>query len=146
VTQHDAFDHHLPMLTTSQAERLRQLVADDFLTRHGVRPTITGDVVEYDRRRNPLTGLAQRCRTVAEQHWPELVAWHFTRLEGASRGGEGADELLRQTFLRLVTSDAFPEDAAGHFREVATRTPKDFLNLVTGNGAGSSRRETRVVI
>ncbi|UQA93798.1 immunity 49 family protein [Streptomyces halobius] len=116
MTQHHAPDAHLPMLTVPQAERLRNLAADYFLARDGTRPTIGGGAVERGGRLSPLTALAQRCRTVAERHWPELVAEHFARLESASQGDEGAAELLRQTYLRLLPADAFPADAAGHFR------------------------------
>ncbi|MEU9120145.1 immunity 49 family protein [Streptomyces sp. NPDC048506] len=116
MTRHHAPDAHLPMLTVPQAERLRHLAADYFLARDGIRPTVEEGAVERDGRLSPLTALAQRCRTVAEQHWPELVAEHFARLESASQGGEGAEELLRQSYLRLLPADTFPADAAGHFR------------------------------
>ncbi|MEV5750561.1 immunity 49 family protein [Actinoallomurus sp. NPDC052308] len=109
-------DAHLPVLTVPQAERLRGLVADHFRTRWGVRPVVEGGAVAHDGHLHPLTNLAQRCRTVPEEHWPELVAEHFTRLESASQGGEDRAELLRRTCLRLVSGDAFAGPAADRFR------------------------------
>ncbi|MEU2284880.1 immunity 49 family protein [Streptomyces sp. NPDC013178] len=118
MTQHDAPDAHLPLLTVAQAGRLRALTADHFAARHGIRPTVDTDVVEYDGHRHPLTNLARWCRDAPEEAWPELVRQHFTRLESASRGDEDAPELLRHTRLRLLPSDALPADAVDQFRHV----------------------------
>ncbi|MFF8974503.1 immunity 49 family protein [Streptomyces sp. NPDC014995] len=118
MTQHDAADAHLPALTVAQADRLRGLTADHFAARHGIRPTVEADVVEYDGHRHPLTNLARWCRDAPEETWPDLVRQHFTRLDSASRGDEDARELLRHTRLRLLPSDAFPADAADRFRYV----------------------------
>lgn len=118
MTQHDASDAHLPLLTVAQADRLRSLTADHFAARHGIRPTVEADVLEYDGHRHPLTNLARWCLDAPEDAWPELVRQHFTRLESASRGDEDAQELLRHTRLRLLPSDAFPADAADQFRYV----------------------------
>ncbi len=104
------------MLTFPQAERLRSLTADHFLTRRGIRPLVEGDAVLWDGHRNPLLNLAHQCRAAAEEHWPQLVAQHFIRLESASQGGESAPELLERTFLRLVPDDAFQGETANGFR------------------------------
>ncbi|MEV6177251.1 immunity 49 family protein [Streptomyces sp. NPDC052015] len=118
MTQHDAPDAHLPVLTVAQADRLRALAADHLAARHGIRPTVAADSVEAGGHRHPLTNLARWCRDAPEETWPELVRQHFTRLESASRGDEDAQELLRHTRLRLLPSDALPSDAVGHFRYV----------------------------
>ncbi|MDG5807950.1 immunity 49 family protein [Streptomyces ossamyceticus] len=121
MTQHDTPDADLPVLTVLQAERLRDLVSSYFFARYGVRPTITGGVVEHGGHRNPLATLAQKLRTVPEELWPGQVGGHFSRLEAASRGGnEGAEELLAQSYLRLLPSDALPAD--GHFGYVRAVT------------------------
>ncbi|MEV5981859.1 Imm49 family immunity protein [Streptomyces sp. NPDC052114] len=116
MNEHDAPDPHLPMLTYPQAERLRSLTADHFLTRHGIRPRVEGDAVLRDGRRHPLLNLAHQCRAAAEEYWPQLVEQHFTRLESASQGGESAAEILGRTVLRLVADDSFPGETANGFR------------------------------
>ncbi|WP_433179392.1 immunity 49 family protein [Actinoallomurus sp. CA-150999] len=137
MSQNHTPDVHLPMLTVPQAERLRGL-AYDYFARRGVRPTVEGGAVTHDGRLSPLTTLAQRCRTTPEEHWPELVAEHFARLEGASQGGEGREELLRQSYLRLVSGDAFAGDAADHFRY--TRPVAEDLLLALALNAPTSVR------
>ncbi|MFJ8503758.1 immunity 49 family protein [Streptomyces avermitilis] len=119
MTQHHAPDAHLPMLTVPQAARLRDLTATYFFTRHGVRLAVEGGTVEHDGHLRPLTALAQRCRAEAEERWPEMVEQHFIRLEAASQGGESAQELLRQTRLRLLPADALPSDDFRYTRPVA---------------------------
>ncbi|MEV6398867.1 immunity 49 family protein [Streptomyces sp. NPDC051907] len=114
----NASDAHLPMLTVPQAARLRSLTADYFSARRGVRLTVEGAAVEYDGHVNPLTNLAQRCRTVAEEYWPEMVEQHFARLETASQGGENAQEMLRHAYLRLVPDDFTPAPATDGFAYV----------------------------
>ncbi|MEU6818987.1 immunity 49 family protein [Streptomyces atriruber] len=117
MNEHHAPDPHLPMLTLPQAECLRSLTADHFLTRHGIRPRVEGDAVLWgDGRRSPLPNLAHQCRATAEEHWPRLVEQHFTTLDNASRGGESAQELLDRTVLRLLPDDAFPGEMANAFR------------------------------
>ncbi|WP_345434022.1 immunity 49 family protein [Actinoallomurus vinaceus] len=125
------------MLTVPQAERLRGL-AYDYFARRGGRPAVEGGAIAHDGRLSPLTTLAQRCRTIPEEHWPELVAEHFTRLEGASQGGEGREELLRQSYLRLVSGDAFDGDAADHFR-YARPVAEDLLVALALNAPTSVR-------
>lgn len=105
------------MLTFPQAERLRSLTAEYFLTHRGIRPRIEGDAVLWgDGHRSPLPNLAHKCRAVAEEHWPGLVEQHFTHLAEASRGGENVQELLDGTVLRLLPDDAFPGEMANSFR------------------------------
>ncbi|MEV0977445.1 immunity 49 family protein [Streptomyces sp. NPDC049915] len=105
------------MLTGPQAARLRSLAVDHLGAGHD-DIVVTGTDVLHSGRRSPLTTLAQRCRDIPEEQWPELVRQHFARLENASRGDEDAEELLRGTRLRLLPDDAFPEEAAGSFRYV----------------------------
>lgn len=116
MIQNDLPDAHLPMLTVPQAERLRALVADHLAARRGARPVVEGEAVTQDGHLYPLTTLAQRCRTVPEDEWPQLVAAHFTHLEDASQGGEERADLLRHTRLRLLAAGAFPGRVADHFR------------------------------
>ncbi|MEK8144337.1 hypothetical protein NKH18_28330 [Streptomyces sp. M10(2022)] len=86
----------------------------------------------------PLTTLAQRCRAAEQDHWPALIAHHFTELESASRGGEGTQELRRQTYLRLLPADAFDGEAAGDFRY--TRQPAEgLLTALALDSPGSIR-------
>ncbi|MEV7192462.1 Imm49 family immunity protein [Streptomyces sp. NPDC093510] len=119
MNEHLAPDPHLPMLTFPQAERLRNLTADHFLSRRGIRPRIEGDAVLWgDGHRSPLLNLAHQCRTVAEEHWPRLVEEHFTRLDNASQGGENAQELLAGVVLRLLPDDALAGELANGFRYV----------------------------
>ncbi|MDW8803683.1 immunity 49 family protein [Streptomyces scabiei] len=115
--QHHAFDADLPMLTVPQADLLRDTTSSYFLSRYGVRPTIEAGVVEHDGHRNPLTTLAQKLRPVPEEQWPQLIGEHFARLEVTSQGGhETAQEMLAQTYLRLLPADALPPE--GQWRYV----------------------------
>ncbi|MFK4069822.1 immunity 49 family protein [Streptomyces sp. NPDC029674] len=117
MNEHHAPDPHLPMLTQPQAEHLRNLTAEHFLTRRGIRPRIEGDaVLGSDGRRSPLANLAHKCRAMPEEHWPHLVEQHFTNLDNASQGGESAQELLAGAILRLLPDDAFPGELANGFR------------------------------
>ncbi|MFF9587050.1 immunity 49 family protein [Streptomyces achromogenes] len=86
----DTPDPTLPMLTAAQAAHLRALAAP----------------YARDGREHPLTNLAYACREVREEHWPGLVAAHFSRLEQASTGGETAEELLRGVHARLLPVDS----------------------------------------
>ncbi|POX50976.1 hypothetical protein C3489_21040 [Streptomyces sp. Ru71] len=107
------------MLTEAQATRLRTLAVDHLRARHGTDAVVTGADVLHDGHRNPLTSLAQRCRDIPEEHWPEVVRQHFARLENASRGEEDAGELLRGVRLRLLSDDALPEGGFRYVRPVA---------------------------
>lgn len=111
MTQDQAPDAHLPMLTVSQAARLRELTVHHFVVRRGAAPTVSGDAVQLDGRTSPLHSLAQRCRSAPEEHWPAMVEQHFARLEAASRGGESAGELTRQVCLRVLPDNALPAEA-----------------------------------
>lgn len=105
------------MLTVPQAERLSGLAVDHFI-RQGRRTTVGGGIVVHeDGRQNPLTSLAHRCRDIAEEHWPAVVEEYFRRLDSVGRGGEDAEGLLRNTYLRLLPDDALADIADG-FRYV----------------------------
>ncbi|MFI6978538.1 immunity 49 family protein [Embleya sp. NPDC050154] len=152
MTPHDIPDPHLSMLTVPQAVYLRELTADFFFTRHGVRPAVEGDVVEHAGRLSPLKNLAQRCRAVGEEQWPALVEQHFGNLETASRGEESTQELLRAAYPRLLPDDFFPADAASGFRYVqpvaeglilafALDAPASVRILTDRDVAGAGHRE-----
>ncbi|MER5548387.1 immunity 49 family protein [Streptomyces sp. NPDC002589] len=96
----DTPDTGLPMLTLAQASHLRALAAP--YTRDG--------------RDCPLTNLAYACRNKPEEHWPDLVAAHFARLQQASRGGESAEELLRDVYARLLPVDLLTPELAEAMR------------------------------
>ncbi|WP_416974515.1 immunity 49 family protein [Streptomyces sp. 4F14] len=99
-------DAELPMLTAAQAGHLRSLAAPHLREGH----------------RYSLHDLAVRCGRAAEAEWPALVDAHFERLSRASRGGESAEELLRDAYVRLLPVESItPEIAAGltYAREVA---------------------------
>ncbi|MET8977885.1 immunity 49 family protein [Streptomyces sp. NPDC004539] len=90
-------DAELPMLTAAQAARLRSLSSPHFQEGHSYS----------------LYDLAQRCARSPEQEWPALVDAHFGRLAEASRGGESAEELLRDAHIRLLPVESIsPEIAA----------------------------------
>ncbi|UCA48076.1 immunity 49 family protein [Streptomyces sp. WA6-1-16] len=108
-------DAHLPALTGDLADHLRRLVADDLSARDGVRPQVDGATAVRERSSHNLTILAQRCGAEAPEHWPALIALHFTSLDAVAQGGESAEELLRRTVLRLLPAEALTGDvAAGH--------------------------------
>ncbi|MFF3494238.1 immunity 49 family protein [Streptomyces sp. NPDC002795] len=122
MTENEAPDSQLPMLATPQAERLRALVAACVRARYGAEEGLVlhGDAVERDGHLFPLANLARRCAQAPEEDWPALVDAHFAALADASRGGEGAEELLAGTCLRLVPADAVGGAVAPvHAREVA---------------------------
>ncbi|WP_282690003.1 MULTISPECIES: hypothetical protein [unclassified Streptomyces] len=111
----NAPDAHLPALTADLADHLRRLVADDLSARDGVRPQVDGATAVRERSSHNLTILAQRCGAEAPEHWPALIALHFTSLDAVAQGGESAEELLRRTVLRLLPAEALTGDvAAGH--------------------------------
>ncbi|MGD6746475.1 immunity 49 family protein [Streptomyces sp. BH106] len=121
MIENEAPDSHLPMLATPQAERLRSLVAESVRARFGAEEglVLVGDAVERDGHLFPLVNLALRCAEASEGDWPALVDAHFAALADASQGGEGAEELLAGTCLRLVPADAAGPAAPVHAREVA---------------------------
>ncbi|MER6386803.1 immunity 49 family protein [Streptomyces sp. NPDC001127] len=96
----DTPESGLPMLTVAQASHLRALAAP-----------YTRDGHDY-----PLTDLAYACRDVPEEHWPDLVAAHFARLQQASRGGESAEDLLRDVHARLLPADLLTPELAEAMR------------------------------
>ncbi|MGW0766903.1 immunity 49 family protein [Streptomyces sp. NPDC002676] len=96
----DTPDSGLPMLTAAQAARLRAFAAPYAQDGH-----------DYS-----LTNLAHVCRKAPEEHWPDLVAAHFARLQQASRGDESAEELLRDVHSRLLPVDSLTPELAEAMR------------------------------
>ncbi|GHI04099.1 hypothetical protein AQI88_07560 [Streptomyces cellostaticus] len=93
-------DSGLPMLTAAQASHLHALAA----------PYV------QDGHHYSLHNLAHSCRKVPEEHWPDLVAAHFARLQQASTGGESAEELLRGAHARLLPADSLTPELADALR------------------------------
>jgi hypothetical protein len=118
VTQDNsnAPDVHLPMLTADLAGHLRRLVADDLSARDGAHPRMEGATAVRDRSTHNLTVLAQRCGAAEREHWPALIAQHFTSLDAAAQGGESAGELLRRTVLRLMPAEALAMGEGNGYR------------------------------
>ncbi|MFI6090457.1 immunity 49 family protein [Streptomyces sp. NPDC051218] len=96
----EAPDRDLPMLTTTQAARLRTLAAP----------------YAQDGHHYPLHNLAQTCRQAPEERWPELVEAHFAVLAEGSQGGESPAELLRGVHARLLPTDSLTPEIAGAMR------------------------------
>ncbi|GHH81104.1 hypothetical protein GCM10018781_62980 [Kitasatospora indigofera] len=110
-------DPHLPALTVDEAERLRELVRHE-LARRGVAVTVAGDTVHAPQGTNSLFNLAETCRRSDPRSWPQLVEQHFGALANAGRTmDDGAAQLLRGAYLRLVPDDSLPPEAlADSFR------------------------------
>ncbi|MFF2851955.1 immunity 49 family protein [Streptomyces sp. NPDC058001] len=95
------------MLTAAQAAHLRALVA----------PYYTQDDGNLS-----LSNLADRCRHLSADRWPDAVASHFASLRSVGRAGEGAGELLDGVHARLLPSEAMTPELVGamrYAREVA---------------------------
>ncbi|MEU6239110.1 hypothetical protein [Kitasatospora sp. NPDC047058] len=115
-------DPHLPALTADQAEYLRDLVRHY----HAALPqvTVVGDTVHAPRGTRSLHNLAELCRRADPRAWPGLVEQHFRALDGAEAATpQGAAEVLRAVYLRLVPEDAFPPEAAAAFGYVRPVAP-----------------------
>ncbi|MFF9282868.1 immunity 49 family protein [Streptomyces griseosporeus] len=93
-------DPELPMLSLAQGDLLRRLVA----------PYL------QEGRQYSLHNLAHLCRQVPQERWPEVVGEHFARLREASQGGEGAEELLRGVYARLLAEESISPQLAGAMR------------------------------
>ncbi|ANP51551.1 hypothetical protein J2Z21_009072 [Streptomyces griseochromogenes] len=100
MTSHDTPDSGLPMLTSAQASHLRALAAP----------------YAQDGHHHSLHDLAHMCRKVPEEQWPGLVAAHFARLRQASKGGESAEELLRDVHARLLPVESLTPELANALR------------------------------
>lgn len=96
----DSSDRDLPMLTVAQAACLRALAAPH---------------AEEGRSRS-LHTLARMCRDAPEDRWPDLVEAHFASLREASRGDEGAAELLRGVHTRLLPTESLTPELADAMR------------------------------
>ncbi|WP_258045171.1 immunity 49 family protein [Streptomyces sp. SM11] len=112
----NAPDAHLPMLTADRAGHLRRLVADDLSARDGAHPRVEGSTAVRERSTHNLTVLAQRCGTSEREHWPALIAQHFTSLDTAAQSGESAEDLLRRTVLRLLPDKALATGEGSGYR------------------------------
>ncbi|MCX4824545.1 hypothetical protein OG883_32755 [Streptomyces sp. NBC_01142] len=109
-------DPHLPALTTDQAEHLRELVRLHHSGR-GTPVTVTGDTVHAPQGTRALHNLAEMCRRADARVWPQLVDQHFSALDSASRVTlDTPDQILQDTYLRLVPEDAIPPEAAPSFQ------------------------------
>ncbi|MFF2185487.1 hypothetical protein [Streptomyces sp. NPDC058155] len=119
----NSFDAHLPALTTEQADHLRELVRRHH-ARRGDSVTVSGDTVHADQGTRALYNLAELCRRAEPEAWPRIVEHHFDALDNGTRSaGAGAEDILRNVYLRLVPDDAIPAEAAasfGYTRPVAT--------------------------
>ncbi|MDI2131241.1 hypothetical protein [Yinghuangia seranimata] len=109
-TTADRPDAHLPMLTVTEATRLRQLVTNWFAERQSPM-SLGGNQVRVSQDQYlPLDNLAHFARSTPPAEWAALVDRHFSAFFNAPYSATPADQLLRDTRLRLLADDALPDD------------------------------------
>ncbi|MFI8831539.1 immunity 49 family protein [Streptomyces afghaniensis] len=100
MTPDNVADPELPTLSAAQATHLRALAAPHHRDGH-----------QYS-----LESLAHTCSKTPEEHWPDLVAAHFGRLQQASQGDESVAELLRGVHARLLPVESITPELSGALR------------------------------
>jgi hypothetical protein len=108
-------DEHLPELTISGAQRLRDLVRGSMAVAGYEVTVYAGHVEDADGRQFGLGSLARRLSDprLAAKRWPSIVEDHITRLLASVNGPDEFDvpteDLLERTYLRLYEAGSLPD-------------------------------------
>lgn len=102
-------DEHLPELTSTQADKLRDLAIAE-LSRVGIAVTAAGDhLVGPENLKLGLFAVGRKAAQLPETEWPQMLADHFAAIAGGSeeRTKITLDELRTRVFPKLMSPATF---------------------------------------
>lgn len=107
-------DTALPVMTTTQADTLRQMVHDAFAER-GVETTVFGDHLQSGTNKYGLHNIAEQCRRAGDKpaRWRRIIDAHAEAIVAGERNDPFAalqpDEIAARTYLALYAAQGLPD-------------------------------------